>query len=192
SSGCSLSNGSYSCVDPASNFSSAYDGTYSYAIVALRSRPDYNSGETVKNCDTNDKPCVASNGSDVRQVSLTAPTPTPSPTDSPSQGGGGSPTPGGGHGSPTPGSKGSGTAKKGGTSVLSFGTSRGGSSYNDFYSGTYSENLPYQPKTLIVGGGSATPSGKQVEAAAVNNSPPNYRTVMLPVAGGLLAFLSAA
>jgi hypothetical protein len=196
SSGCSLSNGSYTCVDPASNFPSSYDGTYSYAIVALRSRPDYNSGETVKNCDTTDKPCVASDGSDVRQVSLTAPTPSPSPTDSPSPGSGGSPTPGHGGGggvSTTGGSSSSSSGKKGGTSVLSFGTSRGGSSYNDFYSGTYSENLPYQPKTLIVGGGGkATPGGEQVQAAAVNNTPPNYRTVMLPVAGGLLAFLSAA
>jgi hypothetical protein len=192
SSGCSLSNGSYTCVDPASNFPSSYDGNYSYAIVALRSRPDYNSGETVKNCDTNSKPCVASDSSDVRQVTLTAPTPTPSPTGSPSSGG--SPSPGG-SGTPTSGGRGtpgSGSGKKG-TSVLSFGASRGGSSYNDFYSGTYSESLPYQPKTLIVGGGSTqSPSGQQVEAAAVNNTPPNYRTVMLPVAGGLLAFLSAA
>jgi len=188
--GCSVSSGSITCTD--TSFGSSYTGTYTYAIAALRSRPAYNTGETVKNCDTTNNPCVASGLNDSRDVSLTAPTPTPSPTDSPSPGGSGSPTPGG-SGSPTPGGTGAGKGSSSkGTSVLSFGTSRSSSSYNQFYTGTYSESLPYQPKTLIVGGGTATPEGQQVEAGSVTNTPPNFRPIMLPVAGGLLAFLSAA
>jgi hypothetical protein len=187
-SGCTFSQGSYTCVDPASNFPANYDGTYTYAVNAWRSRPAYGSGEEEKLCSTNNSPCVVSRAGDAREVTLTAPTPTPSPSSSPSPGGGTptlgthSPTPGGGN---TPGNK-------KGTSVLSFGSSTS-RSYNEFYSGTYSENLPYQPKTLIVGGqGSRTPSTKTYEAASLSDGPPNYRTIMLPVAGGLLAFLSAA
>jgi hypothetical protein len=189
--GCTFSSTSYTCTDPASNFSSAYTGSYSYLIKAMRSRPDYNTNEDPKTmCALNggDDPCVISSGSDVRQVSLTAPAPTPSP--SPSDSPTGSPSPGG---KPTVGVRGLPGTNKGGTAVLSFGSGggSGGSSYNDFYTGTYDENLPYQPKTVIIGDGTSTP-GTQVEAAAVNDSPPNYRTIMLPVAGGLLAFLSAA
>lgn len=190
-SGCTLSSNTYTCTDPAANFPASYDGNYSYVIKAMRSRPDYNSSEDPKpTCDTGSKdPCVVSAGSDVRQVTLTAPAPSPTPTPTDP---GSTPTPGS---SPTVGVRGlSGTgSSRGGTNVLSFGGSSGGggSSFNDFYSGTYDENLPYQPKTVIVGDGTSTPSS-QVEAAALNDSPPNYRTIMLPVAGGLLAFLSAA
>jgi len=197
---CTLSSGTYTCIDPASDFPTPYDGTYSYAIVALRSRPDFNSSETVKNCDTTNKPCVASDSSDVRQVTLTSPTPTPSPTDTPTGGGGGGGTTGGTTGggttgggtTTTTGSSASAGGKKP-SSVLSFGTSRGSSSYNDFYTGTYSEQLPYSPKTFIVGGGKkSVGGGQQVASGSLSNGPPNYRTIMLPVAGGLLAFLSAA
>jgi hypothetical protein len=188
-----VSSNVYTCTDPASNFPASYNGEYSYAIKAWRSRPAYNSSEDPQiECSTKSEPCVGGAASDVRQVTLTAPTPTPtpSPSDSPT----GTPKPGTGPtvgiGTPNgrPGSSG------GGTSVLSFGSGgggSGGSGFNEFYSGTYSENLPYQPKTLIVGNGTSTPKG-QIEAAAVSNEPPNYRTIMLPVAGGLLAFLSAA
>jgi hypothetical protein len=192
SSGCTLSSNTYTCTDPASNFPSAYDGNYSYLIKTLRTRPAYNSSEDpTPTCTTNNDPCVVSAGSDVRQVTLTAPTPSPSPSPTGSPTTGPSPSPGG---SPTVGVRGlPGTGKSGGnTNVLSFGGSGGGGSgVNGFYSGTYDENLPYQPKTLIVGDGTSTP-GTQVEAAAVTDAAPNFRTIMLPVAGGLLAFLSAA
>jgi len=184
--GCSVSSSGYSCTD--SSFGTPYDGSYSYSIKAMRSRPSYNSGETQVNCSTGD-PCVVSAASDVRQVTLTAPTPSPSPSPGGSPTGDPSTTPSPG-GSSTP--HGSGSKPGKGTGVLSFGTSRSGPSVNPFFTGTYQENLPYQPKSLIVGDGSATPDGQQIEAGAVNDSPPNYRTILLPVAGGLLAFLSAA
>jgi hypothetical protein len=194
SQGCSISGSTYTCTDSAASFPSSYDGNYSYVIKAMRSRPDYNSSEDPqKMCSLNggDDPCVVSASSDVRQVTLTAPTPTPTPTptDTPTTGPTATPKPGS---SPTTGV--TGLPRSGGnTNVLSFGGTGGGggSSFNDFYSGTYDENLPYQPKSLIVGDGTSTP-GSQVEAAAVSNPAPNFRTIMLPVAGGLLAFLSAA
>jgi len=191
SSGCTLSSDTYTCTDPASNFPASYDGNYAYVIKALRTRPDYNTNEDPKpQCATNSDPCVVSASSDVRQVTLTAPTPTPTPTPTGSPTGGPTTTPSPGS-SPTTGVHG--LPRGGGTtSVLSYGgTGGGGATFNDFYSGTYDENLPYQPKTLIVGDGTSTP-GSQVEAAAVSNPAPNFRTIMLPVAGGLLAFLSAA
>ena len=200
SSGCSLSGGSYTCVDPASDFPNPYDGTYSYVIVALRSRPSFNSGEDTKYCETpsSQTPCVASQSSDARQVTLTSPTPTPSPTDSPTPGGSPTPGPGGNGGgggtTTTTGGSSSSTGGKKPSSVLSFGSSRGPSQYNEFYTGTYSEQLPYSPKTFIVGGGGkkTVGAGQQVASGSLNPGPPNYRTIMLPVAGGLLAFLSAA
>ena len=200
SSGCTLSGGAYTCVDPASDFPTPYDGTYSYVVVALRSRPSFNSGETVKDCDTNNQPCVASDQNDARSVTLTSPTPTPSPTDSPSPGGGttgggttGGGTTGGGNTTTTTSGSGSSSGGKKPSSVLSFGTARGPSAYNEFYTGTYSEQLPYQPKTFIVGGGQKqTGGGQQVASGSIGGAAPNYRTIMLPVAGGLLAVLSAA
>lgn len=184
--GCSVSSGVYTCQDK--SFSSAYTGTYTYVLVTLRERPAYNSSEDDKiQCATVSKPCVVSAGSPTRSVSLVAPTPTPTPTpsDEPS-------TPGTPSGTPSSRpSSGSGTGSgsgRGGTRVLSFGSS------SDFYSGTYSETLPYSPKTLILGGGSATssPQAQGYQGDVVSETAPDYRTIMLPVAGGLLAFLSAA
>lgn len=64
---------------------------------------------------------------------------------------------------------------------------------NNFYTGTYSSSLPYQPRTLITGGGTSQSENNQEAAGeVVSGSPPDYRTIMLPIAGGLLAFLSAA
>jgi hypothetical protein len=190
--GCSLSGTTYSCTDPASNFPNPYGGTYSYSITAMRSRPAFNSGETVTNCVVNDQPCVESSASDVKQVTLTdpTPTPTPTPTDTPTA----TPTPGGRPtiGIGTPGTGGGSGGSGRGTSVLGGGFSGGGGfGSNPFYSGTYEERLPYTPKSLIVGNGTA-PSNGSVQAGSVSADAPNYRTVMLPVAGGLLAFLSAA
>ena len=188
--GCSGSNGVYTCVDK--SFPKDYTGTYTYGIVALRERPAYNSSEDDKlECDTVSKPCVRSAGSQTQSVSLVAPTPTPTPTPSgqPSPSPSGSPS-----GSPSSlpnGSGGTGTGTgRGGTRVLSFGS---GSS-SDFYSGTYSETLPYTPRTLILGGGSATssPQAQGYQGDVVSETAPDFRTIMLPVAGGLLAFLSAA
>ncbi|MGH2785723.1 MAG: hypothetical protein ACRDJ1_10715 [Actinomycetota bacterium] len=180
--GCSVSGNVYSCVD--TSFPSAYSGNYTYGLVALRERPAYNSNETEKlECLTVSKPCVVSAGSETHSVSLVAPTPTPTPTDQPS-------TPPPGNGTPgTPSSKPSaGGTTTGGTRVLSSGGS------NDFYSGTYSETLPYTPRTLILGGGSATssPQASGYQGDVVSETAPDYRTIVLPVAGGLLAFLSAA
>jgi hypothetical protein len=186
--GCPLSSDVYTCEDV--QFSENYSGAYTYKILAQRYAP---SGTGEECSPGSSDRCVTSAASETRSVTLTKPTPTPSPspTDSPSGDPTTNPSPGG---SPTVGVRGlPGTGKGGsGTSVLSFGgSSGGGSSFNDFYSGTYDKNLPYQPKTLIVGDGTSTP-GSQVEAAAVSDLAPNYRTIMLPVAGGLLAFLSAA
>jgi hypothetical protein len=130
----------------------------------------------------------------VKQVSLTDPTPTPTPTPTDSPTPGGTPTPGGRPtiGIGTPGTGGGSGGSGRGSSVLSYGGSNptfGGS--NPFYSGTYEQRLPYTPKSLIVGDGTSTPDG-QVQAGSVSADAPNYRTIMLPVAGGLLAFLSAA
>jgi len=188
--GCSLSSNTYTCTD--ANFPSSYDGNYSYAIRAWRLRPAYNSTENPKTtCSTSD-PCVVSQSNDVRQVTLTAPTPspTPSPSGSPTGGPSTTPTPGSG---PTLGfGPPLGPVSGGGPNVLSFGGGGGGSGVNPFYSGTYSETLPYTPKSVIVGNGTSPSDGKQADTGGVSGSPPNYRTIMLPVAGGLLAFLSAA
>jgi hypothetical protein len=72
--------------------------------------------------------------------------------------------------------------------VLSFGGS------NEFYTGTYSETLPYTPRSFILGGANATssPQAEGYEGEVFSETAPDYRTIMLPVAGGLLAFLSAA
>ena len=85
-------------------------------------------------------------------------------------------------------SSGSGSGSGGAPRVLSFGSSGG------FYSGTYSETLPYTPRTMILGGGSATssPQADGYQGEVVSETAPDFRTIMLPVAGGLLAFLSAA
>ncbi|MFY9586201.1 MAG: hypothetical protein WAT66_01960 [Actinomycetota bacterium] len=178
--------GETTCVaqDGPSSFPAEYSGSYSYKIVAVRSAPS-GSGDACGNAR-----CVKSNSSDVQSVTLTKPTPTPTPTDSPTSGGSPTPKPGGGGSSNTGGSTPSG-GSRGNTRVLSFGGS-GGSSYNDFYTGTYDENLPYAPKTLVIGGGKTSLPNARSEAAAFSEEPPNYRTIMLPVAGGLLAFLSAA
>ncbi len=168
--------------DVPSNFPAEYSGTYTYQITAFRSAPDGTGEECAPGSSAD---CVKSNSSEIKSVSLTKPTPspTPSPTDPP--GTSPSPTPGGGN-------SGSGSNSSNGTRntrVLSF----GGGGGNEFYSGTFDQNLPYQPKTLVLGGGRTTaPNGRQTEAAVFQDEPPNYRTIMLPVAGGLLAFLSAA
>jgi hypothetical protein len=186
SQGCSISSNVYTCQDK--SFPAAYSGSYSYGVVALRERPAYNSSEEDKiNCTTVAKPCVLSAGSDIHNVSLVAPTPTPTPTPEPT----GQPKAPGTTPPGTPSSKPqAGGNSSGGTRVLSFGsTSNGG-----FYSGTYSETLPYTPRTLILGGGSATssPEASGYEGEVISDTAPDYRTIMLPVAGGLLAFLSAA
>lgn len=181
--GCSVASGVYLCEDK--DFPADYTGTYTYALVTMRERPSYNSSESNKiDCITVAKPCVGSAGSAFHDVSLVAPTPTPEPTDQPTQ----QPTPGQ---SPTPTKKPVAVGGTGGSSGggLSFGGSGGG-----FYSGTYSETLPYQPKTLILGGGKvpSSPEAAGYQGEVVSETAPDYRTIMLPVAGGLLAFLSAA
>ncbi len=179
--------GTSTCQAQDRSFPGDYSGTYAYQIVTYRSAPA-GTGEACSPGSSAD--CVKSNGSDIKSVTLTKPTPSPSPTDSPT---GGSPTPkpGGGSGSGSGGGSSSSSNTSRPTRVLSFGG--GGSSYNDFYTGTYNEQLPYAPKTLVIGNGkTTTPSDSRNEAAALSEDPPNYRTIMLPVAGGLLAFLSAA
>ena len=183
--GCSLASSVYTCTDTA--FPEAYTGDYNYGIVALRERPAYNSSEEEKiECETASKPCVVSKGSQIYGVSLVAPTPTPMPTDEPGTPAPG--TPGAGKPSSKPSTSGSSNSGSGGTRVLSFGNSGG------FYSGTYSETLPYTPRTMILGGGKATssPQAEGYQGEVVSETAPDFRTIMLPVAGGLLAFLSAA
>lgn len=196
-SGCSLSGTTYSCTDPASNFPNPYGGTYTYSITAMRSRPDYNIAESPKTMCATSNPCVESASSDAKQVTLVDPTPTPTPTPTDTPNPGGTPTPGGkptvGIGTPGGGGFGSGgSGSRGGTSVLGGGFGSGLGGGNPFYSGTYDERLPYTPKSLIIGNGQSTPNGENVQAGSVTAEAPNYRTIMLPVAGGLLAFLSAA
>jgi hypothetical protein len=167
------------CQVQDSSYTGDYGGTYTYKIVAVRSAP----AGTGEACGS--ERCVKSKSSDTKSVTLTTP-PTPSPSPSQSQSPSNSPTatPGGGS------NRGSTSNTNRGTRVLSFG---GGGGSNQFYEGTFDQNLPYQPKTLVLGGGQTTaPNGRQTEAAAFRDEPPNYRTIMLPVAGGLLAFLSAA
>jgi hypothetical protein len=178
--GCSVSSSVYTCTDK--SFGAAYTGEYSYGIVAMRERPAYNSSEDNKiECDTVSKPCVSSAGSEIQSVSLVAPTPSPTPTDQSTYT---PPTiqPG------TPSSKPKPGTTSGGTRVLSFGSDGG------FFSGTYSESLPYTPRSMILGGGSATSSPRAAgyQGEVVSETAPDFRTIMLPVAGGLLAFLSAA
>ncbi|MGH2726705.1 MAG: hypothetical protein ACRDKS_06985 [Actinomycetota bacterium] len=182
SQGCSLTSSVYVCEDTA--FGDNYGGGYTYGIVAVRERPAYNSSEAEIECKTIAKPCVVSAGSAIQNVTLTEPDPSPSPG-----GGGGvssSPpppkAPGSDGGKPKPGTG------SGGTHVLSFGGS------SDFYTGTYSETLPYTPRSFILGGGSATssPKAQGYQGDVISETAPDYRTIMLPVAGGLLAFLSAA
>jgi hypothetical protein len=182
--GCSLSSGVYTCED--TQFGANYSGTYTYQIFTLRSAP----AGTGQECSAGSSArCVSSAGSDPKPVTLTKPTPSPSP--SPSNPG--TPTPGGGGTGGTTGGTGTSKSKNtSGSQVLSFSHSR--SSSNEFYTGTYKTTLPYQDKTLLIGGGDATstPEERQIEAASISDAAPNYRTIMLPVAGGLLAFLSAA
>ncbi len=180
---CSLTSNVYVCED--TDFPDSYGGGYTYGIVAVRERPAYNSSESDKiDCETIAKPCVVSAGSAIQNVTLTTTEPSPTPG-----GGGGvssappppqAPSTSGGNTTPGSGS--------GGTQVLSFGGSGG------FYSGTYSETLPYTPRSFILGGGSATssPRAQGYQGDVISETAPDYRTIMLPVAGGLLAFLSAA
>lgn len=187
--GCSVSSNVYTCTQDGSDFPANYSGTYSYRILALRERPAYNSGEeNQQECVKVSKPCVVSKGSAVQSATLVAPTPSPSPTGQPSTPAPGTIAPGTPSSKPNPGGNRSGAPR-----VLSFG-SGGGSGGGGFYSGTYSEQLPYQPRTMILGGGSATSSPRAAgyQGEVVSETKPDYRTIMLPVAGGLLAFLSAA
>jgi hypothetical protein len=183
--GPSVCSGSTCSVEDTS-FPADYSGSYSYSIVAVRSAPS-GTGDT---CGSD--ACVRSSSSDVKSATLTKPSPTPSPSPSGSPTDSPTPTPGGGGGAGGSGGTG-GKGKDGGTRVLSFGGGGSGSGYNEFYTGTYKEQLPYQSQNFILGSGQTTPpADRQVEAAAVSDAPPNFRTIMLPVAGGLLAFLSAA
>ena len=186
--GCSVASNVYTCQD--TSFSAAYTGDYNYGIVALRERPAYNSSEEEKiECQISSKPCVVSKGSQIHAVSLVAPTPTPTPTDQPSTPPPGTTPPGTPSSTPNASGGTSGGGSAGGAPrVLSFGSSGG------FYSGTYSETLPYSPRTMILGGGSATssPQADGYQGEVVSETAPDFRTIMLPVAGGLLAFLSAA
>ncbi|MGH2727219.1 MAG: hypothetical protein ACRDKS_09630, partial [Actinomycetota bacterium] len=141
------------------------------------------SSEAEIECKTIAKPCVVSAGSAIQNVTLTEPDPSPTPG-----GGGGvssSPPP---PKTPSSGSKPKPGTGSGGTHVLSFGGS------SDFYTGTYSETLPYTPRSFILGGGSATssPKAQGYQGDVISETAPDYRTIVLPVAGGLLAFLSAA
>lgn len=178
--------GASTCQAEDRSFPAEYSGTYSYQITTYRSAPA-GTGDPCASGSSDE--CVKSNGSDIKPVTLTKPTPSPSPSSSPTKSPSSFPSASSGGNNRGPGSTPT-SSSRGGSSVLSFGS---GSSSNDFYSGTYDESLPYQPKSLVLGGGQTTPAnGRDVEAAAFSEEPPNYRTIMLPVAGGLLAFLSAA
>lgn len=182
--GCPLSGNVYTCVDD--DFDGEYTGTYEYAIFAVRSAPT----GTGQPCSaTSSARCVSSASSEVKPVSLTAPPPPPTPTPSPSPTGDPSTDP-----SPTAGPTGGKTNTPAPPRVLSFGGGSGSSS--EFYTGTYSTTLPYEAtKSLLVPSGSrpaGSPQASGYDGEVTSQTAPNFRTVMLPVAGGLLAFLSAA
>jgi hypothetical protein len=185
--GCPQSGNVYTCEDNFTGYE--YTGSYNYRIYAVRSAP---SG-TGQACTTGSSArCVLSSSSDISAVSLTAPPPPPTPTPSPDDDPSSSPSPTTG---PTGGSTGRPSTTP--TRTLSFGnTSSGGGSASEFYTGTYSSTLPYEAtKSLLVPSGTrpaGSPQASGYDAEITSQTAPNFRTVMLPVAGGLLAFLSAA
>lgn len=184
--GCPLSNNVYTCIDD--DFDGDYTGTYQYGIYAVRSAP---SGTGQPCASGSSSMCVVSASSAVKSVSLTAPPPPPTPTPSPSPTDDPSTSP-----SPTTGPTGGKTTTPAPTRVLTFGGSSGGGSSSEFYTGTYSTTLPYEAtKSLLIPSGTrpaGSPQASGYDGEVTSQTAPNFRTVMLPVAGGLLAFLSAA
>lgn len=176
---CDRVSGDYVCEDLKFP-KNGYDGTYSYRLVAVRSRPAYSSNETQYFCELSpSQACVQSNPSDSRSIALSSPAPKPRPKVD-----------------QNPGS-GSGTGSgSGSTSVLSSSSRGSGLDGSDFFTGSYKTSLPYQPRTLLIPGASARPPGDSREQAfsgeILTETPPDFRTITLPIAGGLLTFLAAA
>jgi len=200
---CSVSGSTFSCTDvvfPAQG----YGGTYTYTIVADR----YTTASSVQtSCAldpngnrypdgaTHDR-CIDGQPTSSQSATLTEPSPTPTDSGSPSpsgtpttigvSGGGGTP-----HGN-TGGTRVGGVTKQQANLP-------GDNNYADFYTGTYSEQLPYQDRTLILPFGSkpGTPGNKSTIETVKGSGGPialslKDRAVLLPLAGGLLLFLGAA
>ncbi|MCA1830195.1 MAG: hypothetical protein LC663_01570 [Actinobacteria bacterium] len=173
----------YTCYDDASTFpASGWSGTYTYSLIAYRSSP---SGSDRCVVPPNDGAvCVESVPSDTQSATLSEP--PPSPTGSPSGTGG----------SPSPGSRGT---HHGSTRVLgsqrrsSSGSS--GSSYQDFYTGTYNKSLPYgSTPQYSYHGSTQTPNASPSTIAAGSGQPitENARRLWQSIAGGMALLLGAA
>ncbi len=189
--GCTIDNSIYSCTDgpyPA-------DGSYRYRIIALRASPTGSSTQCRLDGDGNQipnngfAPCVGTASTASRTAAVTKPQASPSPTTGGSGGSGGS---GGGS------SLGFRKAEVSRTIVGA--QRRTGEDDAEFFQGTYTTKLPYSNQTLIVPEGQATvPGQNRVEAVGGSENSPRPlgipltdRTVLLPMAGGLLLFLGAA
>lgn len=147
SQGCTRSSSNvFRCYD--TNFpSSGYGGTYSYRVVGFRSTPS--NGIDCRYGGS----CIASQPSAPESASVNEPSPSPSPSNggSPSTDPSTSPSTGGGSSSPSSSPRGNrNNNRSGGSQVLS-----GRTDTNDFFSGTYDEQLPYQERggfgTLLPG-----------------------------------------
>lgn len=202
--GCSASgaNGdkTYTCTD-AAFASSGYGGTYTYRVWALRSSPsgpDACRLDAAGNAYPNNatRPCIGRATSSTQSATIDEPSPT-------SNGGGSS---GGGSGS---GSGSGGTSTSGGgatalrppppgTTIVGGSRPAGANTdFRDFYTGEYSTRLPYQERTLLLPDGQRQIGGQETTTEVTTSTTPfgvpiKSRTVLLPMAAGLLLFLGAA
>jgi hypothetical protein len=186
--GCVKSSGVITCQDTRFE-QTGYGGTYSYRVQALRNSPvpDEQCGlDTDGNPTASGGSCVSSSPSSAKSATLVEPKPTPTPKPAGTSGGSGT--------TPTT------TVTSGPPAPAPVRTYAPGEDPREFYTGTYSPQLPYQPKTLLEspaagGGGSSQQSETRVEATKqtrIVSEPLDARGKVLPVAGGLLAILAAA
>lgn len=149
--GCERDGSGYICYDDDFG-SSGFGGSYSYALVALRSSP---SGSN--SCALSGANCVRSSSSEAVSADLNEPVerepaPTPSTRNSPAAGGG----------SPSTGSTGSGTPTTKGSPRPTTVLGNRSSSYKDFFTGEYDTQLPYDERRVLVPG---SKDGRSIYAA---------------------------
>lgn len=183
-----------------------YTGTYSYFVVAFR-----NSLVSSDECAN----CRASSASSTRTASPKEPPPPPtggtsgnggssnggSSNGGSSNGGssnGGSTSGGGGNlnsngGAPDPATQG--LSAEGGAPAPQGSALPGGGGGNgaEFFQGSYSTRLPYQPKTLLLpGANQSKETTRRVAQGGPNYVPPDMMRLLISVAGGLLFITLAA
>jgi hypothetical protein len=174
--GCDFDGSIYTCYDD--TFPTAFAGQYNYALIAFRASPTGNGRCALPPEGT----CIESPMSSPRSVSMAEPPPSPS----------GTPTKGGSSPTASP-SRRSATRVEGG--IVRRGGSGGSNDYQDFFTGSYDEKLPYgqQPGFGTPGGLPGQTSTETLASGAVDESTTEQnRRVWTSIAGGLALLLAAA